>query len=50
MGLLTLGNGPSGPTKKLWSSVGDWAAPVLVWLTFIGMLSAMISVLLGSDR
>jgi hypothetical protein len=37
-------------TKNLWSGVGDWAAPVLVGATFIAMLAAMISVLLGPDR
>jgi hypothetical protein len=46
----SLGTGPGHRTKKLWSSVGDWAAPVLVWVTFIGMLTAMISVLIGPDR
>ena len=50
MARQTLGTGPERRTKTLWSSVGDWAASVLVWVTAIAMLSAVISFLLGSDR
>jgi hypothetical protein len=35
------------PAKKGLSSVGDWVAPFLVWMLCIGMLSALLSALLG---
>jgi len=46
MGNQTLSTG----AKKVPSSVGDWVAPVLAWVMFIGMLSAMLSVLLGPAK
>jgi len=46
-----MGNQPlSTGSKKLPSSVGDWVAPVLAWVMFMGMLSAMVSVLLGPAK
>jgi hypothetical protein len=36
------------PAEKWLSSVDDWICVLLVWTLIIGMLSAMISVLVGS--
>jgi hypothetical protein len=47
MGNKTLTTESERPAEKGSSSVGDWAAPILIGLMFIGMLSAMVSVLLG---
>jgi hypothetical protein len=48
MGDKTLRTGSEHPAKKgLSGSVGDWVAPILAGMMFIGMLMAMVSVLLG---
>ena len=47
MGNKTLTTGSEHPAEKGSSRVGDWVAPILVWMMFIGMLSAMVAVLLG---
>jgi hypothetical protein len=46
MGNQTLSTG----SKKVLSGAGDWVAPVLAWTMFIGMLSAIVSVLLGPAK
>jgi hypothetical protein len=47
MGDKTFAIASKDSSKKGLSRVGDWIAPVLVWVMCIGMLLAMVSVLLG---
>jgi hypothetical protein len=47
MGDKTLRTGLKHPAGKRLSSVGDWVAPLLVWMLCIGMLLAMLSALVG---
>jgi hypothetical protein len=44
---LTLTTRSEHASNKWPSSIGDWVAPVLVWVVCIGMLLAILSVLLG---
>jgi hypothetical protein len=49
-----MGNEAHGSNSALESkeqhNIGDWAAPVIVWLLFIGMGLAMVSVLLSPSQ
>jgi hypothetical protein len=47
MGNKTLTIGSEHPAKKGLSGVGDWVAPLFVWMLCIGMLMAILSVLVG---
>ena len=50
MALRNQVNSPKPQKRDLWSSMAEWAAPLIVCIMFIGMLGAMFSVLLGSER